>query len=95
MVVVVWQEYQAEGDIRARLASFTAVVSVLLLALRGQKHHIFLTETVTISPNECEIRLTPQGVFYSINTSRFLHPVKKEHPQAEYICIHASVCVRV
>ncbi len=33
MVVVVWQEYQADGDIRVRLGSVTAVVSVQWLLL--------------------------------------------------------------
>ncbi len=64
MVVVVWQEYQTDGDIKAWLGSVTSVVSVLLLlALRGQKRHIFSKETVTISSNKCEIHLFPQGVF--------------------------------
>ncbi len=98
MVVVVWQEYQADGDIRVRLGSVTAVVSVQwLLALRGQKRHIFSKETVTISPNKCEIHLFPQGVFNYINTFRFFTPRKKEQPRAASmcICLHVSVCVRV
>lgn len=63
MVVVVWQEYQVDSDIRSVLASVTGVVSVLPLALKGQKHHAFSRETVTTSTNECEICLIRYGVF--------------------------------
>lgn len=87
MVFVVWQEYQADGDIRARLGSVTAVVSVLwLLALRGQKRHIFSKETVTISPNKCEIHLFPQGVFYYIKSFRFFFYTQKK--RATSSCVH-------
>lgn len=63
MVVVVCQEYQVDSDIRAVLGSVTGDVSVLSLALKGQKHHAFSKETVTTSTNKCEMCLIPYGVF--------------------------------
>lgn len=92
MVVVVWQEYQADSDIRAALGSVTGGVSVLLLALRDQKHHAFSKETVTTSTNKCEICLIPQGIFTLY--FKIIYTQKKSIHELSVSCVllHLHTC---